>query len=153
MKKREGYQRKVHYYETDQMGIVHHSNYIRWFEEARIDLMEQMGLGYEKMEEAGIISPVLSVQADYLRMMHFGDTFQIRCFIKEYNGIKLTVGYEVINEATKMVHSRGTTKHCFISRDGRPLYLKQANPVFHEVFIKGLEEHREAVKKETGKKK
>ena len=100
MKKREGYQRKVHYYETDQMGIVHHSNYIRWFEEARIDLMEQMGLGYEKMEEAGIISPVLSVQADYLRMMHFGDTFQIRCFIKEYNGIKLTVGYEVINEAT-----------------------------------------------------
>lgn len=115
--------------------------------------MEQMGLGYEKMEEAGIISPVLSVQADYLRMMHFGDTFQIRCFIKEYNGIKLTVGYEVINEATKMVHSRGTTKHCFISRDGRPLSLKQANPVFHEVFIKGLEEHREAVKKETGKKK
>ena len=50
MKKREGYQRKVQYYETDQMGIVHHSNYIRWFEEARIDLMEQMGLGYEKME-------------------------------------------------------------------------------------------------------
>ena len=65
------------------MGIVHHSNYIRWFEEARIDLMEQMGLGYEKMEEAGIISPVLSVQADYLRMMQFGDTFQIRCFIKD----------------------------------------------------------------------
>ena len=114
--KRESYKRKVHYYETDQMGIVHHSNYIRWFEEARLDLMEKMGLGYERMEEAGIISPVLSVQADYLRMMHFGDTFLISCFVKEYNGIKLTVGYEVINEATKMVHSRGTTKHCFISR-------------------------------------
>ena len=143
MKKRESYKRKVHYYETDQMGIVHHSNYIRWFEEARIDLMEQMGLGYERMEEAGIISPVLSVQADYLRMMHFGDTFLISCFVKEYNGIKLTVGYEVINEATKMVHSR----------DGRPLSLKQANPVFHEMFMRGLQEHKEAVNKEAGKKK
>ena len=142
MKKRESYKRKVHYYETDQMGIVHHSNYIRWFEEARLDLMEKMGLGYERMEEAGIISPVLSVQADYLRMMHFGDTFLISCFVKEYNGIKLTVGYEVINEATKMVHSRGTTKHCFISRDGRPLSLKQANPVFHEIFMRGLQEHK-----------
>ena len=65
------YRRKVFYYETDQMGIVHHSNYIRWFEEARIDYMEQLGLGYDKMEEQGIISPVLSVEASYLRMLLF----------------------------------------------------------------------------------
>lgn len=41
------YQHKVQYYETDQMGIVHHSNYIRWFEEARTDYMEKMGMGYD----------------------------------------------------------------------------------------------------------
>ena len=51
------YTHKVQYYETDQMGIVHHSNYIRWFEEARTDFMEQMGLGYEQMEERGIVGP------------------------------------------------------------------------------------------------
>ena len=50
------YKHKVQYYETDQMGIVHHSNYIRWFEEARTDYMEQMGLGYDQMEEKGILS-------------------------------------------------------------------------------------------------
>lgn len=152
MAARKNYVRKVHYYETDQMGIVHHSNYIRWFEEARIDLMDKMGLGYEAMEEAGIISPVLSVQADYLRMMRFGDTFSITCFIKEYNGIKLTVGYEVIHEGTQMVHSRGTTKHCFIDRNGRPLSLKQAHPKFHQMFMDGLEEYRKVQAKEKAKK-
>lgn len=67
MGEQKAYQHKVQYYETDQMGIVHHSNYIRWFEEARTDYMERLGIGYEKMEEQGILSPVLSVTADYLR--------------------------------------------------------------------------------------
>ena len=58
------YEHHVKYYETDQMRIVHHSNYIRWMEEARMDLMEQMGFGYDKMEELEIVSPVLSVSSD-----------------------------------------------------------------------------------------
>ena len=49
------YEHIVQYYETDQMGIVHHSNYIRWFEEARSYILEQIGFGYKKMEEEGII--------------------------------------------------------------------------------------------------
>ena len=52
------YEHRTQYYETDQMGIIHHSNYIRWFEEARTDLMRQMGIGYDEMEGQGIISPV-----------------------------------------------------------------------------------------------
>ena len=136
------YKRKVQYYETDQMGIVHHSNYIRWFEEARMDFMEQMGIGYEQMEEQGIISPVLSVEADYLRMVHFGETVTIETYIKEYNGIKLTVGYEIFCDRTDMVHCRGSSKHCFINREGRPLSLKQACIEIHEMFNRGLEDHK-----------
>ena len=64
------YEHKVQYYETDQMKIVHHSNYIRWFEEARTAWMEEGGFGYAKMEEAGIISPVLEVDAKYKSMTH-----------------------------------------------------------------------------------
>ena len=55
------YDHKVQYYETDGMGIVHHSNYIRWFEEARVDLLEQLGFGYDRIEEAGYSGPVLEV--------------------------------------------------------------------------------------------
>ena len=56
---------KVQYYETDGMGIVHHSNYIRWFEEARVDLLEQLGFGYDRIEAAGYSGPVLEVSCQY----------------------------------------------------------------------------------------
>lgn len=51
------YEHHAQYYETDQMGCVHHSNYIRWMEEARVSLMEQMGCGYKAMEASGVMSP------------------------------------------------------------------------------------------------
>ena len=133
---------KVQYYETDQMGIVHHSNYIRWFEEARTELMERIGFGYEEMEARGIFSPVLSVEADYLRMVHFGDTVTIETHIRDYNGIKLTGAYEVIDGKTGMVHCRGSSKHSFINREGRPLSLKQACLEVHKLFAGELEDHR-----------
>ena len=92
------YRHKVQYYETDQMGVVHHSNYIRWFEEARTDFMEQMGMGYDEMERRGIVSPVLSVEADYRRMVYFGESVTIETKIREYNGIKMTVEYEIVDD-------------------------------------------------------
>ena len=141
------YRHKVQYYETDQMGIVHHSNYIRWFEEARTDYMEKMGIGYDKMEEKGIMSPVLSVEASYLRMVYFGDTVTIESYVKEYNGIKLTIVYEVIEDKTQMVHCRGISKHCFITRDGRPLSLKKSCSEFHDMFTKGLEQYKNKINK------
>lgn len=143
MKELNDYRHKVQYYETDQMGIVHHSNYIRWFEEARTDYMEQMGLGYDVMEEQGILSPVLAVDATYLRMIYFGDTVIVHTFIKEYNGIKLTVGYEILSEKTGKVHCTGQTKHCFLSNKGNPLSLKQSNEAFHEMFLEGLRQYKE----------
>ena len=57
------YEHKVQYYETDGMGIVHHSNYIRWFEEARVDLLEQLGFGYNRIEEAGYSASVMHTMA------------------------------------------------------------------------------------------
>lgn len=134
------YRHKVQYYETDQMGVVHHSNYIRWFEEARTDYMEQMGMGYDEMEKQGIMSPVLAVEADYLRMVHFGEVVAIETFIKEYNGIKLTVEYQVIDDKTGTLHCRGTTKHCFLSKQGRPISLKRDCIEFHNMFVQGLED-------------
>ena len=58
------YSRRVYYYETDKMGIVHHSNYIRWFEEARVDLIEQAGLPFQLVEEEGLMTPVLSANVN-----------------------------------------------------------------------------------------
>ena len=70
------YRHRVQYYETDQMKVVHHSNYIRWFEEARTDFLEKSGFSYAWMEEQGIIIPVLSVSAEYKAMVHYGELYQ-----------------------------------------------------------------------------
>ena len=101
------YKHLVQYYETDQMGIVHHSNYIRWFEEARSFLLEENGFGYKKMEESGIISPVLSVNARYKSMTHYYDTVIINVKVVKYNGVKITLEYTVIDEKTGEVRCTG----------------------------------------------
>ncbi len=61
------------YYETDQMAVIHHSNYIRRFEESRIDFLEQIGLGYDKLEAGGILIPVLGVSCEYKSSVNFND--------------------------------------------------------------------------------
>ena len=100
--KYEVYEHKTQYYETDQMGIIHHSNYIRWFEEARVHMMEQLGMGYDAMEEAGVISPVISIHCEYKSMTRFGETVRIITNLKEYNGIRMTIEYTVLDCGTEM---------------------------------------------------
>lgn len=125
---------KVQYYETDQMGIVHHSNYIRWFESARIDFMDQIGVPYEKMEEDGIISPVLSVSCKYHHMTHFGETVLIYPSVRSYNGIRLLISYEVQNKETGVLLAEGETGHCFLNKEGKILSLKKAAPETDAAF-------------------
>ena len=80
------YKRKAFYYETDRMDIIHHSNYVRWLEEARVDLMEQLGCPFHEIEERGIVSPVLSVETHYKYPVRFGDEFEVRCKLSKFNG-------------------------------------------------------------------
>ena len=91
------YKRQVNYYETDKMGIVHHSNYIRFFEEARIDFLDKIGLNYKKIEDMGLIMPVLGVECKYIKPLHFSEDFYVNSRVAKYNGMKLTVEYEIYN--------------------------------------------------------
>ncbi len=134
-----GYEHQTQYYETDQMGIIHHSNYIRWFESARIFYMKQIGVDYAEMEKTGIISPVLEVNCVYKSMVHFGDTVEIVPKLEKYNGVKLELSYRVLDKETGELRTTGSSKHCFLNREGRPLSLKKENPVFDEAFRKAME--------------
>ena len=130
------YQHHAKYYETDQMGIIHHSNYIRWFEEARIDFMNQIGLTYKTMEE-GIISPVLEINCKYLKMMYFDDIATIKLKISSYTGVRFTFEYEIYNQ-DKQLCTIGSSSHCFMNRKNRPISLKKLKPEFDELFKKLL---------------
>lgn len=140
MREIKAYEHKVQYYETDQMGIVHHSNYIRWFEEARTDVMEKMGFGYKEMERCGVISPVLSVNAEYKSMTYFYDTVLIETKVVSYNGIKLQLSYTVIDKETKEIRCTGESRHCFLNEQGQPVSLKRSYPDIHRIFENMKEE-------------
>lgn len=133
------YEHQAQYYETDQMGIIHHSNYIRWFESARIWYMQQIGVDYRDMEKLGIISPVLEVHCIYKSMVHFGDTVEIVPKVEKYNGVKLELSYRIQDKETQEIRTYGSSRHCFLDREGRPLSLKKASPVFDAAFRAALE--------------
>lgn len=127
------YTRPVHYYETDRMDCVHHSNYIRWFEEARVHFMKENGFPYEDLEAAGIVSPVLSVEANYHSMCRFGDTVEIAVEINSYSRTRISFHYQVKDKATGQSRCDGWTYHCFINRSGRPVSLKKAMPEYDRI--------------------
>ncbi len=133
------YKHKAQYYETDQMGIIHHSNYIRWMESARIDAMNQMGNDYRKMEESGIVSPVLDIRCEYKSMVHFDETVAVLVQIKQYNGIKLQLSYTITDNVTGELRAQGESSHCFLNKRNRPVSLKRTCPDFHDAFEKWAE--------------
>ena len=128
------YEHKVQYYETDQMQVVHHSNYIRWFEEARVFMLEHYNCNYDKLEAMGIISPVLSVNAEYKSMTRFGETVQIETKVTKYNGIKFSIEYTIKDKETGKVRCTGETKHCFLNKHNVPMSLKRSYPQIHQLF-------------------
>lgn len=128
------YEHQAQYYETDQMGIIHHSNYIRWFEEARTNLLDQMGFGYDKMEQLGIIVPVLAVTCTYKSMVRYNDRVYIIPKIEEFNGIRLTISYRIYDKATGELRTSGESKHCFLNKDNRPCSLKKEQPKLYDLF-------------------
>ena len=93
----------VRYYETDQMGIVHHSNYVRYFECGRTALLKDSGLPMEKIEEAGVMLPVVSVECHYKYPAKLGDTLRIVSIMDEVPRAKLIIKSEVYNEAGKLL--------------------------------------------------
>lgn len=129
------YEHRAKYYETDQMGIIHHSNYIRWMEEARMDMMEQIGLSYKEMEEMEIISPVLTISCEYHSMVHFDDMVVIETRIVKYNGIKMDVEYRMTDKKTGELRTTAKSSHCFLNRAGRPISLKRSYPELDTKFF------------------
>ncbi len=127
------YSRRVYYYETDKMGIVHHSNYIRWFEEARVDLIEQAGLPFQYVEQEGIMTPVLSAECEYRLPFRFGDVFVIKAYIPEFGKVRFPVTYEVYGTDGQL-HASGKTLHCFVDMQMRPVNIKRTHPHVYEVY-------------------
>ena len=122
------YQHKVHYYETDRMGVTHHSNYIRFMEEARVAYLDAIGASYARMEADGVISPVIEVSGRYWHTTTFDDPLEIEVYIKSITTFKLKIGYTI--HCRGEVVFEGWSLHCFLDKAGRPLSIDEHYPQF-----------------------
>ena len=132
--------RKAKYYETDQMGIIHHSNYIRWMEEARIDMLDQLGYPYRRFEEMGYMS------------VKFDDEVKIVVSLQEFGRVKFTLRYDIYNMSEGgELSAYGTTSHCFLKKSGRPVLIDKEMPEFTATMrtLERKKENRQTEKTEA----
>lgn len=128
----ENYVRKVQYYETDKMQITHHSNYVRFMEEARVDFLDKIGYGFKRMESEGIVSPVVSVSLQYKKPTTFGDEIQISVKVKNFTAARVEFEYEMTSGGE--IVCTAVSEHCFLGENGRPVSLKKTQPELYALL-------------------
>ncbi len=122
---------EVRYAETDQMGVVHHSNYIVWFELARTALCSQSGYHYADIEKLGYQLAVTKVEVRYGASAKYGQTVKVVCWLDHMSSRGLRFRYEVTHDGQRLV--RGATEHVWIGEGGK---VCQTPPVLKEPFAK-----------------
>ena len=134
MNKISPYTRRVYYYETDKMGIMHHANYIRIFEETRVAFMQQAGTPFENIEAMGILMPVLSVDSRYKYPLRFDETFAVYPKLVRFNGTTIEMDYKVVSRDTGLLCAEGSSSHCFTDEQLKPIRLKHKYPDIYRLF-------------------
>lgn len=125
------YSRKANYYETDQMGVVHHSNHIRYFEEARIEFMRSIGCDVLEMEREGIIIPNVDAYARYFIPIRFDDIVEIEVDLVRFSGAVMEYKY-TIKCSDGTVAATGHTEHCFVNKEFKPMSLRKKYPEYFQ---------------------
>lgn len=124
------YCRRANYYETDKMGIVHHSNHIRYFEEARIFFMRNIGCDVAELEQLGVIIPNVDAYAKYEKPIHFNDEVFVEVKLAKFNGAVMEYHYTA-KFADGSIAATGHTAHCFVMDNFKPISLKRKFPTYY----------------------
>lgn len=108
---------RVRYAETDRMDVVYHSNYLVWFEVARIEMLDKIGIPYRDIEARGLFLPVLTVSAAYKRPARFDDRLEVHLYMKKKPRARMHFEYEVRRDNEILV--TGQSSHGFMDQDGK----------------------------------
>ena len=131
------YKHEVKYYECDRMGVTHHSNYVRFMEEARVDWLDQLGFGFDKIEAENVFSPVISISCEYKCPTTFKDIIEIEVRISRMSEMKFDFTYTMRVEGK--VVCIGQSSHCFIENN-RPVAISKRLPDFYKTLTERLAE-------------
>ncbi|HEU5138619.1 MAG TPA: thioesterase family protein [Bacillales bacterium] len=122
------------YSETDQMGVIHHSTYINWFEVGRTNCIRDFGISYGEIEQKGFLLPVIEVNLHYKIPAKYEDVVQIVTHVSQYNGLRLNFHYEVRRKTDNVLLVEGETKHCWTTKDMKPVSLKKQWKSLHDTI-------------------
>ena len=111
----------VRYGETDQMGFVHHSNYLKYFELARIEWLLDLGISYAAMELDGILMPVVSAKVKFKIPLIFGDNFNVKISVKKEPMATLEFDYIIVNQKNEIICTGNTVLAFLSSKKKRPV--------------------------------
>ena len=146
------YPRKANYYETDMMGVVHHSNHIRYFEESRIFFMRNIGCDVMEMEQKGIIIPNVDAYGRYFKPIRFGDEVEIEVRLTKFTGAVMEYHYTARLKDMMEYHytarlkdsgeiaATGHTQHCFVDKDFKPMSLRRKFPEYYARIKENISE-------------
>lgn len=119
---------RVIYADTDAMGVVYHTNYIKWFEVGRTELLRSMGYPYARMEKEGIMLPVSECSCKYRMPAVYDDVLEIMARIMEVKGATITIDYEIRRQESGELLASGVTKHAITDKNFKPIRLRSKNP-------------------------
>jgi acyl-CoA thioester hydrolase len=108
---------RVRYAETDQMGVVYHSNYLIWFEVGRVEFIRQLGLNYKLMEEEGCGIAVVDVHVRYRAPARYDDELLIETRLLVARGAVIRFGYRILRVADGLLLCEGETAHVVVGKD------------------------------------
>lgn len=125
----------VRYNETDKMGIVHHSQYVNYFEIARTDFVRQAGISYRRIEEEGLMMPVLGINVQYHIPALYDDTIVVETSIKAYDSIKMIFDYKIYRQTDRKLLVEGSSSHCWTDLSLRPVSIRRKNKELHALIM------------------
>ncbi len=108
---------RVRYAETDQMGVVYHSNYMVWMEVGRVELYRSLGLRYRDMERDGLLLAVAEINCRYISPAHYDDEVTIKASIEKVTTRMVSFDYEMRTVEDGRLLATGTTRHIFCDRE------------------------------------
>lgn len=127
------------YEETDQMGVIYHGNYFRYFEVGRCEYLRALGYSYRGLEEKGIILPVVESSCRYIQPVVYDQEIIIRTTIASFKGVRISFHYQLVDKTIGQILAEGTTHHAFVDRDMRPLRISRLDHDFTAAVLKAME--------------
>jgi len=128
----------VRYAETDQMGIVHHSNYPIWYEAGRTDFIRQLGMPYSQIEAQGVLLPLIELNCKYKSYSKYEDQITVKTRVKELSYTRITFSYEVYRNDEPDAVNYGETMHVWTNTELKPVNIRKYASHLYELMLEAV---------------